>query len=78
MTTVKRDDDIQNIYTVPVGRCNEHSSYDESKYEEKRKNALIGPGESISKKEPSKISENKAIVPGAPTILYKQGKLEFL
>ena len=50
-----RDDDSQNIYTVPVGKWNEQTSYDESKYEEKHKNALIVPGESISKKEPSNI-----------------------
>ena len=72
MTTVTRDNDSQNMYTVPVGRCNQQISVKESKYEEKRKNALIGPGESISKKEPYKISENKTvrlyIVPGAPTL----------
>ena len=32
---------------------------DRFKYKEKRKKALIGPGESISKKEPSKISGKK-------------------
>ena len=57
MTTVTRDYDSQNIYTVPVGQCNQQTSVEESKYEKKRKNALIVPGESISKKEPSKISE---------------------
>ena len=76
MTTVTRDDESQNIFTVPVGRCNEQISVDVYKYEEKRKNALIGPGESISKKEPSKISEKKTthlyIVTGAPTLLYQQ------
>ena len=55
----------------------EHTLVDEFKYEEKRDNALTGPGESISKKEPRKISENKMmrlyIVPGAPTVLYQQG-----
>ena len=56
MTTVTRDDDGQNIYTLPVGRCNQYTSFEESKYEEKRNNALIGPGEFILKKEPSKIS----------------------
>ena len=55
MTTATRDYNSQNIYNVPVGRRNEQTSDDEYKYEEKRKNALIGPGESISKKEPSKI-----------------------
>ena len=77
MTTVTRDDDSQNNYTLPVGWCNEQKSDDDSKYEEKRKNALIGPGESISKKEPSNISEKKTIclyiVTGSPTLLYQQG-----
>ena len=49
-TMVTRDDDIENDYTVPFGRCNEHTSVEESKYEEKCNNALIGPGEFISKK----------------------------
>ena len=53
VTTVTLDDDSTAIYTVSVGRCNGQTSDDESKYEEKRENALIGPGESISKKEPS-------------------------
>ena len=39
--------------------------------------SLIVPGESISKKEPSKIPEKKTmrlyIVPGAPILLYQQG-----
>ena len=30
---VARDDNSQNIYTVPVGRYNEYTSDDESKYE---------------------------------------------
>ena len=60
MTTVTCYDDSQNIYNVPVGQCNELTSVDESKYEKKRQNSLICPGESISKKEPSKISEKKA------------------
>ena len=77
MTTVTRDDNSQNIYTIPFVLCNQHTSVEESKYEEKRKNALILPGEYISKKEPSKISEKKTmhlyIVPGASTLLYQQG-----
>ena len=77
MTTVTRDDDSQNIYTVPVGQCNQQTSVEESKYEKKRKNALIVPGGYISKKELIKISEKKAmrlyIVPGAPTLFYQQG-----
>ena len=59
MTTVTSDDDSQNIYTVTVGRCNEPTSVDESEYEEKRENLFICPGESIPKKEPSKISEKR-------------------
>ena len=50
VTTVTRDDEIPNIYTVPVGRCNVYTSVDESKYEEIHQKALICPGESISKK----------------------------
>ena len=53
---VTRDDESQNIYNVPVELCNEQTSDYEYKYEEKRKNALIGPGEFISNKEPRKIS----------------------
>ena len=57
--------------------CNEKTSDYEPKYEEKRKNALIFPGEYISKKETSKISEKKTmrlyIIPGAPTLFYQQG-----
>ena len=41
------------------------------------KSALIVPDGSISKKEPSKISENKIIqlyiVPGSHTLFYQQG-----
>ena len=75
VTTLTRDDDSQNIYTLPVGRYNEQTSDDESKYEEKRKNTLIGPSEFISNKEPSNISEKKTmhlyIVPGAPILIYQ-------
>ena len=81
MTTVTRDDYSENIYTVPVGRCNQQTSVEESKYEEKRKNALIVPGESISKKELSKIPEKKKIhlyiVPVSPTLLYGQSKFMY-
>ena len=77
MTTVTSDDGSLNIHTVPFGRCNQQTAVEESKYEEKRKNALIGPGESISKKEPSKISEKKImcfyIVSDAPNLFYRQG-----
>ena len=50
MTTVTSEDDSQNIYTVPVGQCNQQKAVEESKYEEKRKNALIFPGEYILNK----------------------------
>ena len=74
---VTRDDGSQNIYTVPIVICNDQTSVEESKNKEKSKNALIGPGEFISKKEPSNISENKTmrlyIVPDAPTLSYQQG-----
>ena len=61
MTTITIDDDSQNISTVPVGIWNQHTSVEESKYEEKPKSSLIFPSESISKKEPSKISEKKTM-----------------
>ena len=61
MTTATRDDDSQNIYNVPVWRFNQQTSVEESKYKEKPKSALIIPGESISKKEPNKISEKKTM-----------------
>ena len=48
--TVTHDDDSQSIYTVNVVRCNQQTSVEESKYEEKSKIALIVPGEYISKK----------------------------
>ena len=54
--TVTHDDYSRNVYTLPVGPCNELTSVDESKYEEKRQNSLIFPGGYISNKEPSKIS----------------------
>ena len=77
VTTVTRDDDSRNIYTVPVGRCFEQKFVDDFKYEEKRNKALTGPGESTSKKEPSNTSEKKTmrlyIFPGAPTLFYQQG-----
>ena len=77
MTTVTRDDDSQYIYTVPVWKCNQQTSVEESKYEEKPNSALIFPDESISRKEPIKILEDKTmrlyIVPGAPTLSYQKG-----
>ena len=47
---VTHDDDSQNIYTEPVGRFNQQTSVEESKYEEKPKSVLIIPGGSILKK----------------------------
>ena len=55
VTTVTHDDETPDIYTAPVGRYNLQTSVDESKYEEIHQNARICLGESISKKEPSKI-----------------------
>ena len=49
-TTVTRDDESKNIFTVSIVLYNEQTSDDESKYEEKHNNALIGPVESIAKK----------------------------
>ena len=59
MTTVTGDDDSKNIYTVPVGQCNQYISFEGYKYEEKPKSALIVTSEYIPKKEPSNISEKK-------------------
>ena len=56
VTTVTCNYDSQNVYTVPVGRRNQQTSIEESKYEDKPKSELIDPGESISKKEPIKKS----------------------
>ena len=50
VTTVTRYDDSQNIYTISVGICNQHTSVEGSKYEEKPKSVLTVPGEYISKK----------------------------
>ena len=61
MTTVTRDDDSQNIYSVPVGWYNQQTSVEEYNSEEKRKIALIFPGGSISNKEPSNITEKKTM-----------------
>ena len=74
--TVTRDDDSKNNYNVLVGRCNQQTSVEYYKYDEKRKNTLIVTGESISKKEPNKITGKKMhlkIVPGALTLFYQQG-----
>ena len=59
LTTVPRDDDSTNMYTVNVGQCNIQTSVDKTEYEDIHQNALICPGESISEKEQSKISEKK-------------------
>ena len=60
MAMVTRDDDSQNIYTIPVGKWNKKTSDDKYKYK-KHQNAWIGPGESITKKETIKIYENKTM-----------------
>ena len=77
MTTVTRDDDSPNIYTVTFGQWDLQTSVDESKYEDIHQDELLFPGGPISKKEPSKISEKKKtrlyIVPGALTLFYQQG-----
>ena len=74
---VTRDDESRNVYTLPIGQCNQLTTFEESKFEKKCKSALINPGEYISKQEPSKISEKKTmvlyIVPGALTLFYQQG-----
>ena len=77
MTKVTCDDDSRKKYTVPVGRFNQLTTFEESKCEKKPKSALIIPGASISKKEPSKKSSKKPkglyIVPGAPILFHQQG-----
>ena len=62
MTTITRDDDSKNIYTVTVVLCNQHTLVEEYKYGYKLKNALIVPGESISNKEPIKISGKNNVI----------------
>ena len=47
---VTHDDYGQNIYTLPVGQCNQQTSVEDTKYFEKHNNALIVPCEYISKK----------------------------
>ena len=61
MKTVTRDDNSQNMYYLPFGRCIQQTSVEDSRYKEKRNNALIVPGGYISKKESSKISEKKTM-----------------
>ena len=61
MTTVTRDDGSQNIYTVHFGQCNQQTSVEDYKYEEKPKSVLIVPGEYTSNKEPIKIPEKKTM-----------------
>ena len=43
-TTVARDDESPNIYTLPVGRCGLQTSVYESEYKDIHQNALIFPG----------------------------------
>ena len=49
VTKVTHDDENQSFYTVPVVQLNQQTSVEESKYEEKRNNALIIPGDYTSK-----------------------------
>ena len=73
VTTVTCDNDIRKKYTVTIGRWNQQTTFKESKYKKEPKSGLIVPGESISKKEPSKksgkIPSHLYIVPVAPTLL---------
>ena len=57
--TVTCDDEIRKCYTAPVGRCNQLTTFEESKCEKKPKSALIVPVTYISNKEPSKKSYKK-------------------
>ena len=59
MTTLTRDDDNRNIYTVLVGRYNELASVHVSKYEEKCHNAIICPGEYISKRNQTRYQKKR-------------------
>ena len=73
MTTVAHDDEIRKIYTVPVGRCNQLTTFEESKCENEPLKVLTYVEETtkLSKKETNKKSSNKPkselIVPGAST-----------
>ena len=77
VTTVTHDDDIQNMYTVPVWQCNELTSVDESKYEEKRQNSLICPSEYISKKNWARYHKKRlcayTLFLVHPSLFYQQG-----
>ena len=74
MTTVTRDYDSQSNFSVPVGRCNQQTSVEDSKCEEKPKSVWIVPGTSISKNGTIKISAEKPMrlytVLVAPTLFY--------
>ena len=76
MKTITCDDGSRKNYTVPVGRCNQQTTFEESKCDKKPKSALIVPGAYFSKKEPSKKSDKKPkrlyIVPCATTLFYQQ------
>ena len=77
MTKLTRNDENRNIYTVPVERFNQQTTFEESNFDKKPKSTLIVPGTSIPKKEPSKKPAKKPnrlyIVPGVPTLFYQQG-----
>ena len=57
MTTVTCDETKLKTYTVPVGRCDIHTSVYEPNFVDMHHNALICLSESNKKEEPSKISD---------------------
>ena len=61
VTTVTRDYDSQNTFTITVVRLNQQTSVKESKYKKKPKSELIVPSQYISKKELRKMSEKKTM-----------------
>ena len=77
MTTVTRYGDSRNIYTVPVGLCNELTSVNESKYEDKHQKALICPGESVSKRNRARYQKKRqcayTLLVVHPNLFHQQG-----
>ena len=72
MTTIAHDDEIRKMYTVPVGQCNQLTTFEESKCENEPLKVLTYVEETtkLLKKEPLKKSAKKPkislIVPGEP------------
>ena len=58
MKTVTCDETKHKTYTVPVGRCDIHTSIYVTNIVDMHHNALIFIGESKKKEEPIKISDN--------------------